>query len=216
MKEGFLPMKQGFTLIELLVAMVMIGVALTALMFSQASNYKVSAQARNATVTKAGANLVLERLMDKVLKVYTGSAIGGNNYIDQVSSLFGQNNVQQSFLFLDYYYGCPLQMAPPDPVGPLGALRGGSINNLRIVTCSGVENDLDDLTKSKVDANVDTNWNIVGETGFRGEGVLRVTVTATHKRGTKVTVVNRISCYDIYPSPTSDVPAPCPPPGGGR
>jgi prepilin-type N-terminal cleavage/methylation domain-containing protein len=220
--------QQGFTLIELLVAMVMIGAALTALMFSQASNYKVSAQARHATVTKAGANLVLERMMDKVLKVYVNNLTAipagstaeftSNSFLDQTSALFGRENVKQSYVFLDYYYNCPTQLAPidPDGNGPLTALRGGNIANLRSVLCAGGKNDVDSVTPSKIDPNVSTSWKVVGETGYRGEGVLRITVTATHSRGAKVTVVNRISCYDIYPSPTSDVPAPCPPPGGGR
>jgi len=39
---------------------------------------------------------------------------------------------------------------------------------------------------------------------------------ATHPRGPRVTVGRRITCYDVYPSPTHDRPRPCPEPGGGR
>lgn len=233
-------MKHGFTLVELLVAMVMIGVAFTALMFSQVSNVKASSQAKNVSATKAGTSLVLERLMDKTLKVWvdeTGATPVGTKqeftevkYLDQTSTLYGKQNVKQSFAFLDYYYNCPTAMAPPDPDGngPKKALRNGVASHLRDtsngIICSGTKDDLDgadanyDALKiaNKIDSNVAVSWNIVGESGFRGEGVLRITVTGTHTRGSTITMVNRISCYDIYPSPTSDVPAPCPPPGGGR
>ena len=107
----------------------------------------------------------------------------------------------RSFYFVDYYFSCPTRVAPSPKQ------RGGSVANLRPgLTCSGTETIF----------GIPVAWDIRGENGILGEGVVTVVVTATHPRGPKVTLGRRVTCYDVYPSPTQDQPAPCPPPGGGR
>mgnify|MGYP003519293234 CR=1 FL=1 len=109
--------------------------------------------------------------------------------------------VLKSVYFVDYYFSCPTRVAPSPKQ------RGGSVANLRPgLTCSGTETIF----------GIPVAWDIRGENGILGEGVVTVVVTATHPRGPKVTLGRRVTCYDVYPSPTQDQPAPCPPPGGGR
>jgi len=183
--------RQGLTLLETLIALAVLGIAFGALLMSQLSNLRVSAQSRYATDAKAAAVRVLEQKSSEVLK--SEILMPPSVYIDDPST-------NRSFYFVDYYYGCPSRVNPPPP------LRGGSQDNLRQVTCSGQERQ----------GNSTIDWLIFGESGTLGEGVLTIVVTATHDRGPKVTMGRRVTCYDVYPSPTQDKPAPCPPPGGGR
>jgi len=106
----------------------------------------------------------------------------------------------KTFAFNDYYWTCPTPSTPPS----------GALAVVNTPSCSG--------TTSIGD--VDVTHAIVGEGGVTGEGVLTVTVTAVHVHGgQRLTLGDRVTCYDIYPSPTSLAPQPCPTPtstGGGR
>lgn len=105
-----------------------------------------------------------------------------------------------TFAFNDYYWSCPTAVTPAAGAMPVATSR----------TCTG--------TTSVGDVTV--THAIAGLAGVRGEGVLGITVTATHAhRGQTLTIGDRVTCYDIYPSPTSTAPEPCPEPlasGGGR
>lgn len=181
----------GLTLVETLIALAVVGIAFGALLMSQVSNLRASAQSRYATDAKAAAVRVLEAKSAEVLK---------SEILTPPSAYIDDPQTNRSFYFVDYFYGCP------SPVSPKAPLREGNQNNLRQVTCSGTENL----------GAVQVSWNILGESGIRGEGVVTVVVTAQHTRGARVTMGRRVTCYDVYPSPTQDKPAPCPPPGGGR
>lgn len=105
----------------------------------------------------------------------------------------------RQFDFNDYYWSCPTAVTPPAGALPVVTSRTGD--------CSE--------TVSVGDVNV--TFAISGESGVLGEGVLTVTVTAVHSRGNqRLTIGDRVTCYDVYPSPTSTVPDPCPTPGNGR
>lgn len=104
------------------------------------------------------------------------------------------------FDFNDYYWSCPTPVTPPPGALPVIMPR----------TCSG----------TRTVGDVTVAYSIRGESGVLGEGVLTISVTATHNQGGQtLTIGDRITCYDVYPSPTSTAPAPCPTPtatGGGR
>lgn len=105
----------------------------------------------------------------------------------------------RSYAFNDYYWSCPTHLAPPTgvtiPVRP---------------ACSA----------SRSIGDVQVTYTVTGEGGVTGEGLLTVTVTAVHGTGgQQLTLGDRVTCYDVYPSPTSLAPQPCPLPtalGGGR
>ena len=183
--------RQGLTLLETLIALAVLGIAFGALLMSQLSSLRVSAQSRYATDAKAAAVRVLEQQSAEVLK---------SEILTPPDPKIDDPATGRSFYFVDYYYRCPTQVNPPL------ALRGGSAGNLRGVTCEGQGRE----------GNVHVDWKILGEDGILGEGVVTIVVTAQHDRGPKVTVGLRVTCYDVYPSPTNDKPAPCPPPRGGR
>jgi prepilin-type N-terminal cleavage/methylation domain-containing protein len=185
-------MKKGLTILEVLIALAVLGIAFSALLMSQLGSLRTSAQARFASDTKAFAVQVLERLSAQALRTEPVSA--NSPYADEE-----RNGVYRSFYFIDYYYGCPTQVTPPNGSGIRTALR--------TVRCSGQETSPEGIR---------ADWDYIGEGGRSGEGVLTVVVTATHPRGPRVTVGRRITCYDVYPSPTHDRPRPCPEPGGGR
>lgn len=106
------------------------------------------------------------------------------------------------FDFNDYYWSCPTPVSPPP-----GALR---VVTPRERFCTG----------TRTIGNITVDHSIRGESGVLGEGVLTISVTARHNQGGQtLTLGDRITCYDIYPSPTATAPAPCPTPtatGGGR
>lgn len=180
---------KGFSLAEVLIALAVIGVAFGALALTQVTNLRASVTARTATDVKAAANLVLEGVMADVLE--TG----------RVSGVL-------VFDFNDYYWSCPTSVTP----------SAGSLPVVTIRTCTGTERIGD----------IDVAFTIAGESGILGEGVVSITVTAVHRPDTsapalpnaqRLTIGDRVTCYDIYPSPTSTAPAPCPTPtpsGGGR
>lgn len=192
-------MRKGLTLVEVLIALAVLGIAFGALLMSQVSNLRTNAQARFATDAKAAAVQVLERRSAEVLKSEVVSAL--SPYKDAPLDPNNPSGNWRSFYFVDYYFSCPTQVAPSPKQ------RGGLATNLRPgLTCSGTE----------MVGGIPVAWSIRGESGILGEGVVTVVVTANHPRGPKVTMGRRVTCYDVYPSPTQDQPAPCPPPGGGR
>ncbi|AFV76278.1 hypothetical protein YIM1640_01040 [Thermus oshimai] len=185
-------MRKGLTILEVLIALAVLGIAFAALLTSQLSSLRASGQARFASDTKAFAVQVLEDLSAQALK--TEEKPSPDAYTDEE-----RNGVYRSFYFIDYYYRCPTAVTPPSGSGIRTALR--------TVTCSGQRTSPEGIR---------ADWDYIGEGGRFGEGVLTVVVTATHPRGPRVTVGRRITCYDVYPSPTHDKPRPCPEPGGGR
>ncbi|MGQ9735841.1 MAG: prepilin-type N-terminal cleavage/methylation domain-containing protein [Thermaceae bacterium] len=187
---------RGLTVVELLIAIAVIGLAFSALLSSQLSSLRTSAQARYASDAKAFAVEVLERKSAEVLRVET---------VPPTSPYLDEEDTGRSFFFIDYYYGCPTPVTPPP---------GSSIRpNLRRMECRGTEVN---------PAGIQADWAILGESsapnpwGVRAEGVVTLVVTARHPQGPQVTVGRRVTCYDVYPSPTHDKPRPCPEPGGGR
>ena len=184
-------MRKGLTLVEVLIALAVLGIAFGALIMSQISNLRANAQARWLSETKAATIRVLEQQMSQILRVESSS---DPRYQDKGTD---------SYWFIDYYYSCPTKVNPPSDI------RQGSQTNLRPVSCRGTQ---------EIGA-ITTNWTIEGQGGVFGEGLIKVSVTATHPRGPSLSLVDYISCYDVYPSPTVDTPVPCPRPtstGGGR
>jgi prepilin-type N-terminal cleavage/methylation domain-containing protein len=214
--------RAGLTIIELMIALVVIGVAFGALLMSQVSSLRASQNARLASDVKAAANRVLEQKMAEVLKVEiddthatpagTTDQITNDNYVDAKNPdvlIFEKTGVWQSFWFTDYYWGCPTVVSSL----PSGVRPYATSNKLRSVSCSG----------SQTSGPIAIEWRVAGNSGILGEGVLDVVVTARHEKGMTVTVGNRVSCYDVYPSPSKSAPTPCPAPydpaagsGGGR
>ncbi len=192
--------RHGLTLIELLIALSVVGLAFAALLSSQLSSLRASDRARMASDTKAFAVSILERRSAEVLKTET---------VDDKSPYLDEAGTGRSFYFIDYYYGCP-SLYPPRPTS-------GIRTALRNVACRGQETG---------PGGIQAEWSILGEPsrpdprynpqGIRAEGVVTVVVTARHPKGPRVTVGRRVTCYDVYPSPTHDKPRPCPNPGGGR
>ena len=187
---------RGLTVLELLIAIAVVGLAFAALLSSQVTGLRASARARLASDTKAFAVGVLERKGAEVLKTVT---------VDPTSPYLDDPATGRSFYFIDYYYGCPTLFPPPPTSGIRSALRN--------VACRGQETGPNGLT---------ADWAILGEPsapnpqGVQAEGVVTVVVTARAPQGVQVTVGRRVTCYDVYPSPTHDKPRPCPEPGGGR
>lgn len=184
----------GFTILELLVALALIAIAFFALAMSQLSDLRATARSRASTEIKASANRSLETLMASVLKV-DSVTVG-----DALDDTRLQETPQgRRFWFIDYYFQCPTAVTPT-----------GARTTLGSVECSGSE---------EADG-IGTAWTIVGENGTLGEGSILITVTSTSgQTGSSFTLVDRISCYDVYPSPKSTAPEPCPVPteyGGGR
>lgn len=175
--------KSGLTLVETLIALAIVGIAFGALLMSQLSNLRASATSRYATDAKAAAVRLLEELSGTVVK---------SEILTPPSPYIDDPKTGRSFYFVDYYYGCPTGVAPPS------ALRGGNANNLRPVECRG-ENQQESTT---------LKWSIFGESGLLGEGVVTVVVTAEHRRGPRVTLGRRVTCYDVYPSPPRTSPPP--------
>lgn len=182
---------KGLTLMETLIALAVLGIAFGALLMSQIGNLRTSAQARWRSEAKAAAIQVLEQRMSEILRIESST---DSRYWDKGSD---------SYWFIDYFYGCPTKVNPPS------GTRGGNQANLRSVTCSGHQNI----------GEIGTTWTIAGQAGVLGEGLIAVSVTATHPRGPSITLQDYVSCYDVYPSPSVDTPVPCPVPtasGGGR
>jgi prepilin-type N-terminal cleavage/methylation domain-containing protein len=191
----------GFTLIEVLIALAIVGVAFAALGFVQVTNLRTSTTSRVVTETKNAANQVLEQLLADVLE--TESCVSTESWCDDTGTYY---------VFNDYYWSCPPEEPLPSPdtdisLGVRDDLREECEGTMRMSTPS--------------DHEVMVAYVLAGQPGIAGEGVLAITVTARHTAATGVnlTIGDRVTCFDVYPSPTSQAPAPCPVPtssGSGR
>ena len=187
---------RGFTLIEVLVALAVIGIAFAALGFVQLTNLQASSSSRLVTETKAAANSVLEDVLAMVLE--TETCAPADTYCDKTGVYYAFN---------DFYWSCPSRINPP--AGSLTIRDDRSADE-----CSG-----DRSVRVASSRDVGVSYRIVGESDILGQGVLSVQVTATHPLGSQpsLTIGDRITCFDVYPTPTSEAPAPCPDPAtGGR
>lgn len=188
---------RGVTLIELLIAIAILGIILTPLVVSLVNSLRVTSNAGLASQVKASAVRTLEAQSALVARVE--SPPSNVSYQDDATT-------NQSYYFIDYFYSCPSVVTPP---AGAPSVRSANSANLRTVACNNGAG-----TRS---GSIVTSWSIAGESGVNGQGVVVVSVTATHDRGPSITMVNRISCYDIVPSPSADAPITCPPATyGGR
>jgi type II secretory pathway pseudopilin PulG len=185
----------GISIVELLVALAIIGIAFVPLVLSQLASLRASAQTGLASQVKAAATAELEGQTALVLQVE--SPPSNNNLRDDISA-------NKSFYFVDYFYACPNPAISLPSPAPSNSSRTALRTGINCDNGSGTTHNL-----------ITTRWNVARETGIVGEGLLTITVTSTHSRGPTITLVNRISCYDVFPSPTSNAPAPCPTPAGG-
>lgn len=183
----------GFTLIEVLVALAVIGIAFAALGFVQVTNLQATSSSRLVTETKAAANAVLEEVLAEVL--LTGTCA------DPLATYCDEDGVY--FAFNDFYWSCPSRIEPP-----AGALTIQS-DRSALGQCSGSR-----TVAAAPNRTVAVAYSIAGEADVLGQGVLSVQVTATHPLGSRpsLTIGDRITCFDVYPTPTSEAPAPCPDP----
>lgn len=139
-------MKKGLTILEVLIALAVLGIAFAALLASQLTNLRTSAQARFASDTKAFAVQVLEKLSAQALR--TENVDANSPYKDEE-----RNGVHRSFYFIDYYYRCPTLVTPPS--------GSGIRTDLRSVTCSGQTTSAD---------GIQADWDYIGEGGNLGKG----------------------------------------------
>ena len=196
----------GLTILEVLVALSVIAVAFLALAMSQITNVKATVRTQSITDLKAAANIVLEERMAAVLEAeivaQTPDPEPSEDQYDvkDVYKDSADNEITRylKFWFLDYYYVCSGQEASYDGLRPL---RPDDTN------CAPADPEVFD--------SIEVNWEYVGRTGILGEGLLDIIVTATHDSGAELTIGDVISCYDVYPSPSSEVPMPCPTPAAG-
>lgn len=204
--------RSGLTILEVLIALVVVAVAFVALAYTQLTNLKVSSNARLVSEAKTVAVNVLEDQIAKVLTV-DNTLSPPANYLDAQYDDNGTTHYE-SFHYIDYYYSCPSVVSLPSGV------RSTSSPQLRSVTC---DNQNSPITRTAQDGAVSAVYDIKGLSGPSGEGVITISVTATlttaSHQSHAVTVADSLSCYDVYPSPKVDTPAPCPIPtklGGGR
>jgi prepilin-type N-terminal cleavage/methylation domain-containing protein len=136
-------------------------------------------------------------------RLTTDVKAAANQVLEQVMSDVLETTItggNKYFAFNDYYWTCPTALTPPT----------GALPVVNRPSCTG----------TRTIGDVQVTYAVAGESGVTGEGVLTVTVTAVHGAGgQRITLGDRVTCYDIYPSPTSLAPEPCPAPkagGGGR
>lgn len=198
---------KGFTFVEVIIAMAIIAIAFSTLLLSQVSSYKVTTQMRYASDTKAAATKVMEAILADVARTIT-SAQAGYDATYKDATVGG---VDVSYYFVDYAFTCV--SGTPTPPRTLrtnlafdGTVTGG--------VCTGTTADLPASLAGAIGSFISINWTIASEPGLTGEGLLKVIVEAQHTRGARVFLVERVSCYDVYPSPNMSVPKPCPDPAG--
>jgi len=193
----------GITLIEMLIALAVIGIAFTALAMSQVNSLRATSRAQILTEVKAAANVALETASAEVLKAVTLTSCT-DPLCDQEDTYNGTSRYL-SFKFIDYYHWCaPSAWDEGLRTSYRSQVSSATPANNEVANCSGT---------ATMDS-VDVEWSISSPTatGFSEEGVLDITVTATHPLGTSLTVGNTITCYDVYPAPKKETPRPCPAP----
>ncbi|HEX7005090.1 MAG TPA: prepilin-type N-terminal cleavage/methylation domain-containing protein [Trueperaceae bacterium] len=182
---------RGLTILEVLVALSVIAIAFLALAMAQITNLKATVRTQAITELKAAANVVLEEKMSDVLRA--------DSYETEPAAYDLADEYEEGmirylrFWFLDYYYGCSSR---PVPSG-LRALD-------ETVVCYDEDSDRFE--------NIEITWQLKGREQIEGEGLLDIIVTATHDSGSSLTIGDVVSCYAVYPSPSSEVPMPCPEP----
>lgn len=194
--------RSGFTLVEVLIALAIISIAFASLSFVQLTNLRASTTSQLATEVKTAANLVLEDLLASVLEVDTNP--GAGDHVDPTTGF--------AYRFNDYYWSCPTFTGTP-PADRLAitpefvTLLGTGVN-----PCSGQRS----IGRVQVDFLI-RGLSLDPVARRPGEGVVEIVVTASSADGgPALTIGDRVTCYDIFPSPTNDTPAPCPTPGEGR
>lgn len=189
---------QGLTILEVLVALSVIAIAFLALAMSQITNLKATVRTQSITDLKAAANVVLEEKMSDVLEAEVVSSGDPGGY--DIEDIYKDSNGQEQtrylrFWFLDYYYECSTREPP------------SGMRTLRHPDCTpDTPEDFENIT---------VPWEYVGRTGIEGEGLIDIIVTANHSSGSSLTIGDVVSCYEVYPSPSSEVPMPCPEPATG-
>lgn len=194
----------GITLIEMLIALSVIAVAFLTLALAQVNSLRATARSQLLTESKAAANVVLEQTSAEVLKAVTLLTCSTDPLCDQEDSVNGVSRYL-SFKFIDYYHYCA-PGAWDDGLRSVYRAQTSlpTILDTQVSACSGTQT---------VDT-IQVDWSISSPTatGMSEEGVLDITVTATHPQGTNITVGNTITCYDVYPAPKKETPKPCPEP----
>ncbi len=195
------PRSSGFSLPEMLIALAVIAIAFGALALVQVANFRASSRSTLATNVKAAANRVLEQRMAEVLAVDTYPSTDPHG-CDAGHADESSGTEYKCYRFVDYYWSCPAPK-PSDADSEAG-------RTIRTETCTAVDQPYTG------DASIDVSWSIAGGSGVLGEGLLTVTVTATHAQGASITLGDAVTCYDVYPSPSVTAPKPCPEPNHGR
>lgn len=196
--------QEGITLIEMLIALAVIGIAFVALAMSQVNSLRATSRAQLLTTVKGVANVALETASAEVLKAVTLSSCSTHPLCDQEDTYNGANRYL-SFKFIDYYHYCaPSAWDEGLRVSYRPQGTSATPSDDEVASCSGT---------ATIDS-VEVQWLISSPTatGMSEEGVLDITVTATHPLGTSLTVGNTITCYDVYPAPKKETPRPCPAP----
>lgn len=196
------PSRQGgFSLIEVLIALAVISIAFASLSFVQLTNLRASTTSQLATEVKTAANLVLEDLLARVLEVDTTPSAGG--HVDEKTGF--------AYRFNDFYWSCP-EFTGSIPSGRLDITPEFIALQASDDQCEG------ERTLGNVTVAFEIRGLSLDPIARRpGEGVVEIVVTATSAvGGAPLTIGDRVTCYDIFPSPTNDTPAPCPAPGQGR
>ena len=202
--KGVIKQLRGFTLIEVLIALAVIGIAFAALGFVQLTNLQASSSSRLVTETKSAANSVLEDVLAEVLLTAPCTNTGTEENPVYAADC---DRTGVYYAFNDFYWTCPTTITPLPP----GTL---AVRTNRSDTCIGSRS----VTVGSLQP-IPVQYVIRGESDTVGQGVLSVQVTATHPLGSRpsLTIGDRITCFDVYPTPTSEAPAPCPDPTvGGR
>ena len=209
--------QSGLSLIELLIALAVIAIAFGALALVQVNNLRASSRSRLSTDVKAVANQVLEREMSEVLKVDETTSAGALGAADcnaeraDEADSSGGTTTYRCFWFTDFYWQCPSPGSTAYQYNYQGNRSNVPSDGLRNVSC-GHQN----FTTSTENPNVSVSVRIAANDGPLGEGLINVSVTAKHDLGPEITLGDSITCYDVYPSPAVNTPAPCPEPGHGR
>jgi prepilin-type N-terminal cleavage/methylation domain-containing protein len=129
--------------------------------------------------SNARARTELKAQAIRVIEHVTANVLKGNNSVGSSSKP----------LFNDYYSVCQSGLTS----APAGM-------RILLTDCQG---ELENSTYTIVSGANDTPGDL-----YQSEGILTITVTTTIN-GNTFTLGNRISCYDIYPTPTVDTPDAC-------
>ncbi|WP_027480945.1 type II secretion system protein [Deinococcus pimensis] len=187
---------QGLTLVEMLVALSVLSLALVALAQSQLVNMEQTRRARAETSVKADLVAGIEYVESLLLRY------------ERVSGSGAAATPQNAYFFTWFWNNCggaAVAGAPTPSVST--ALRcQGSVPPARA----------DGAPPAALVAGVTPpatrggfTFTVSASTAVADEGVLRVVVSSGEGRE-RLSLTDTVACYDVYPSPTRDLPAPCP------